>query len=198
MGSEAEALSLDSSEEVCVDSEVECEEKLSHLIKSFTDHCRVSEGEKECRTSTDLGSNLYEKYDNQDVEGQLFPENSSQNASFGLDANTSFGIDCRHNADYQVTSPGKVTFLEEENDFALMEPFCNSVSEYDTVETFANGFSSTYSAYSEIRSPSDTMSPTKEKNITVISLCSSDDEEFQSEGGLYIVDLCNPPTNNSP
>jgi hypothetical protein len=180
---------------VCVESEVESEEKLSHLIKSFQDHCRVSEDRKECRKSEDLGSNLYEKHGNEDVEGHLFPENGFQNLSFGLDANTSFGIDFRHNnTDYQATSPGKVTLLEED-DFALMEPFCYSVSVHDTVETSANGFSSTYS---EIRSQSDIMSPTNKKNVTIISLCSSGDEEFQSEGGLFLLDLCSPSTNNSP
>lgn len=186
-------MSLVSLEEVFVNGEMKCEDKFSRLIKSFQDHCIVSEDKKECIKSPAFTSDVYEDRHNQNVEDHLSPNNASQNACFGLDPNTSFGIDCRHsNADYQVTIPGKVTLLEEDSEYAVMEPSCHSVSVYDAVET------STFSSIHRlIRSPSDIMTSPNEKNASVISLCSSDDEEFESESGLFLIDLCNSSTNSS-
>ncbi len=184
-----------SHEEAFVTSEMKSEDKFIRLIKSFHDHCIVSEGKKECKKSPVFSSNVYEDLHNQNVEDHLFPEHAPQNACFGLDPNTSFGIDCRHsNADYQVTIPGKVTLLEENSDFAVMEPSCYAVSLYDAVETSAYKFSSSHRL---IRSPADILTSLKEKNATVISLSSSDDEEFESESGLFLIDLCSSSTDSS-
>lgn len=162
------------------------QQAVNHLIKSFQDNCQISEDKKGHRATAYICGTTTEDHDT---------SNSTVHADFGIEADTSFGIDCRYNSiDYEVTMSSDFPFQEECRNLLFMDPFIPSVSVRD-VDDKSIQSARHHSERKCTIIQMDLLSPS-DKSVSLICLSSSSDEEGQNEREV-LIDLCSNSTNST-
>jgi hypothetical protein len=185
---------LASSNEAHIEWEGGEEQAVNHLITSFQDYCQISVDKKGRRATACICGTTDEDRDTSDNTAHFFAENATQNPDFGIEIDTSFGIDCRYNSiDDEVTISSDSPLQEECRNLLFMDPFTPSVSVHDVDDK------SIHSARHHRKKKftliqMDLLSPS-DKSVSVICLSSSD-EEGQNEREV-LIDLCSNSTNST-